>query len=100
MSKTRNAPTRVNDLTRPKSDEKSLIRSVVDIAGGAGPDGAVVLGSMVCIAHYGRTDLSFFIYALVATWSLLAFRLLSSRRGAPRRASQANPRRRGGARAP
>jgi hypothetical protein len=72
----------VNDPVWPKTADKSVVRTVIDIARGAGAEGVVVLGSIFCIAHYGRTDLSFLAFSPLAIWSLLAFRFLSSRRAA------------------
>jgi hypothetical protein len=84
MAKTHKTPSGVNEDARPKSDEKSLVRNLFDIARGSGPEGVIVLGSIFCTAHYGRTDLSFLTFSLLAIWSLLAFRFLSRRRGGHR----------------
>jgi hypothetical protein len=80
MAKTHRTPSRVNEHIRPKSEDNSLARNVIDIARGTGPEGVVVLGCIFCIAHYGRTDLSSLTFSLLAIWSLLAFRFLSRRR--------------------
>src|SRR6516225_4636051 len=59
MAKTKKTPSRVNGRSLLKWDDKSWARNAIDVARGCGPEGVVILGAIYCIAHYGRTDVTF-----------------------------------------
>src|SRR5438445_13700746 len=80
MAKTKKTPSRVNGRSLLKWDDKSWARNAIDVARGCGPEGVVILGAIYCIAHYGRTDVNFLLFSLVAIWSLLTYRFLCRRR--------------------
>jgi hypothetical protein len=94
MAKTKKTPSRVNGRSLLKWDDKSWARNAIDVARGCGPEGVVILGAIYCIAHYGRTDVNFLLFSLVAIWSLLTYRFLCRRLLAAKAMARSTRRRR------
>lgn len=80
MARKAKAPLRVNGRTRPRSDDESPVRELIDMARGSGREGIVALSAIFCVAHYGRTDWSFLLFSLLVLWSFLIFKFIWRRR--------------------